>query len=156
LVGHSLGGAIASLLSATFAVPTVAFEAPGERLAATRLHLPQSPTLVPVTHIYHNADPIPLGTCTGIRSLCAKGGYAMETHCHLGKSIVYDAVSQLGLSVTLANHRIAVLIKKVLAEDWEPPEAQEEVACVDCFKWDFGEYIPQIQQASTLPVNSSF
>ena len=40
LTGHSLGGALASLLGATFGVPVVAFEAPGEKLAATRLHLP--------------------------------------------------------------------------------------------------------------------
>ncbi|EEB92218.1 hypothetical protein MPER_09304 [Moniliophthora perniciosa FA553] len=38
-----------------------------ERLAAERLHLPlppsrhNSPTLLPVTHVYHNADPIPQG-----------------------------------------------------------------------------------------------
>jgi lipase ATG15 len=40
VIGHSLGGALAGLLGATFGVPVVAFEAPGERLAARRLHLP--------------------------------------------------------------------------------------------------------------------
>lgn len=40
LLGHSLGGSLASLLGATFGAPVVAFEAPGERLASTRLHLP--------------------------------------------------------------------------------------------------------------------
>ena len=43
LVGHSLGGALASLLGTTFGLPAVAFEAPGERLAAMRLHLPLPP-----------------------------------------------------------------------------------------------------------------
>lgn len=38
--GHSLGGALASLLGSTFGAPVVAFEAPGERMAASRLHLP--------------------------------------------------------------------------------------------------------------------
>lgn len=38
--GHSLGGSLASLLGVTFGVPVVAFEAPGEKLAAARLHLP--------------------------------------------------------------------------------------------------------------------
>lgn len=38
--GHSLGGSLASLIGVTFGVPVVAFEAPGEKLAATRLHLP--------------------------------------------------------------------------------------------------------------------
>ena len=44
-VGHSLGGALASLVGVTFGTPVVAFEAPGERRAAQRLHLPS-----PVTH----------------------------------------------------------------------------------------------------------
>lgn len=39
-LGHSLGGALASLLGVTFGAPVVAFEAPGERMAAGRLHLP--------------------------------------------------------------------------------------------------------------------
>ena len=42
LTGHSLGGSLAALLGATFGVPVVAFEAPGDKLPATRLHLPQA------------------------------------------------------------------------------------------------------------------
>ena len=38
--------ALASLLGTTFGLPAVAFEAPGERLAAERLHLPL-PSLPP-------------------------------------------------------------------------------------------------------------
>jgi lipase ATG15 len=147
LVGHSLGGSIAGLLGATFGVPTVAFEAPGERLASQRLHLPTPPSIpsydLPITHVYHNADPVPLGACTGVTSLCAKGGYAMETRCHLGKSIVYDTVGKLGWGVRLTNHKIAVIITKVLELeelDWEGrsvPMAAAEEDCVDCFKWEF-------------------
>ena len=40
VIGHSLGGALASLLGITFGVPVVTFESPGERMAAQRLHLP--------------------------------------------------------------------------------------------------------------------
>lgn len=40
VAGHSLGGSLSSLIGATFGVPVVAFEAPGEKLAASRLHLP--------------------------------------------------------------------------------------------------------------------
>lgn len=92
LVGHSLGGSLASLLGSTFGFPAVAFEAPGELLAARRLHLPLPPPLpsdsvsdsdsdllpppVPVTHVFHTADPIPLGTCTGFNSPCERAGYA--------------------------------------------------------------------------------
>ena len=39
VVGHSLGGAVASLLGITFGAPVVAIESPGEKLAADRLHL---------------------------------------------------------------------------------------------------------------------
>lgn len=176
LAGHSLGGALASLLGATFGVPTVAFEAPGERQAAKRLHLPFPPapasslsssandtsiwhSLHPVVHIYHTADPIPQGTCTGVRSLCAKGGYALETRCHLGKTILYDTIGRYGWRQTIANHRIAAVIG-LLGSDWEEtkpvPEAEAETDCVvcfllsfrtrsvltvvlqDCFKWTYG------------------
>lgn len=67
ITGHSLGGALAALLGTTFGVPTVSFEAPGERMAAQRLHLPLPPPKnpkhsplaeLPITHVYHTADPI--------------------------------------------------------------------------------------------------
>ena len=93
IVGHSLGGGLSGLIGATFGVPTITFEALGDRLAASRLHLPSPPptslqlramngqssedeefSLHPITHIFHTADPVPHGTCTGIRSLCAKAG----------------------------------------------------------------------------------
>lgn len=40
IIGHSLGGALASLLGGTFGTPVVAFESPAEKMAASRLHLP--------------------------------------------------------------------------------------------------------------------
>lgn len=46
IIGHSLGGALASLLGATFGAPVVTFESPGERLAARRLHLPSPVSIV--------------------------------------------------------------------------------------------------------------
>ena len=144
LVGHSLGGALASLLGATYGLPAVAFESPGERLAAQRLHLPLPPfalhpgiPAVAVTHVYHNADPIPAGTCTGFGSPCAQLGYALETKCHLGKSIVFDTVGKLGWRVDVRLHSIKNVIHKVLEiEDveWEDgrdvPMARAEADCV--------------------------
>jgi putative lipase involved disintegration of autophagic bodies len=147
LVGHSLGGSLASLLGTTFGFPAVAFEAPGERLAATRLHLPIPPSLrsctgepdyslAPVTHVYHTADPIPLGACNGIGSPCSQGGYALETRCHLGKSIVYDTVTTLKWSVDIRKHPIRGVIEKVIEADvlWGfgqvVPRAKAEVDCV--------------------------
>jgi lipase ATG15 len=143
LVGHSLGGALASLLGTTFGFPVVAFESPGERLAARRLHLPLPPLsnasglpITPVTHVYHNADPIPQGACTGLRSACASAGYALETRCHLGKIIVYDTVGKLGWRVSVQSHPIKEVILRVLESDqqWgegrDVPLAVEEVDCI--------------------------
>jgi putative lipase involved disintegration of autophagic bodies len=95
IVGHSLGGALSSLVGTTFGAPAVAFEAPGEKMAASRLHLPSpvsrpvssiglhtdwhQPSTQHVVHVYHTADPIAMGTCNGILSSCSLGGYALET-----------------------------------------------------------------------------
>ncbi|KAI0664656.1 alpha/beta-hydrolase [Cubamyces menziesii] len=169
LVGHSLGGALASLLGTTFGFPAVAFESPGERLAAQRLHLPMPPSssslsssgdpaanpyaFAPVTHVYHNADPIPQGACTGVGSPCAQAGYALETRCHLGKAIVYDSVGKLGWRVDIRKHVIKEVITNVIeaeVEDgWEEdvdgtwrdvPVARAEEDCIDCYKWEFGDF----------------
>ncbi|KAF8735146.1 hypothetical protein AX14_002653 [Amanita brunnescens Koide BX004] len=150
LVGHSLGGALASLLGATYGLPAVAFESPGERLAAQRLHLPlphgDNPA-VAVTHVYHNADPIPAGTCTGFGSSCAQLGYALETKCHLGKSVVFDTVGKLGWNVDIRLHSVRNVIHKVLeieTVEWENgrdvPMARPEVDCMECHKWEFGNF----------------
>ncbi|KAI9574040.1 alpha/beta-hydrolase [Boletus coccyginus] len=148
ITGHSLGGALASLLGVTFGVPVVAFESPGEKLAAKRLHLPSPPSTHHVTHVYHTADPIAMGTCNGILSSCALGGYAMETKCHLGASIVYDTVSNLSWSVDVRKHGIVNVIDNILGEPWpasaevgrEVPVAAPEVDCVECFSWEFGDF----------------
>jgi hypothetical protein len=56
VIGHSLGGALASLLGVTFGAPVVTFEPPGERMAAQRLHLPSPVRPHSLTFVY---DPIP-------------------------------------------------------------------------------------------------
>ncbi|KAF9562000.1 alpha/beta-hydrolase [Agrocybe pediades] len=148
MIGHSLGGALASLVGITFGVPVVTFEAPGERLAATRLHLPSPPSTHHVTHVWHTADPIAMGTCNGVLSSCALGGYAMETACHLGKTIVYDTVSNASWTVDIRTHGIVNVIEKLLAEPWpfsveqgrEVPEPVPQKDCVECFSWEFGDF----------------
>jgi len=148
VIGHSLGGALSSLLGITFGVPAVSFESPGEKTAARRLHLPSPPSTQHITHVYHTADPIAMGTCNGILSSCALGGYALETGCHLGKSIVYDTVSQYGWSVDIRTHGVVNVIDKVLGEPWGPsedmgrhvPEARFEEDCVECYSWEFGDF----------------
>ncbi|KAF8874220.1 Alpha/Beta hydrolase protein [Gymnopilus junonius] len=119
LTGHSLGGGLAALMGATFGAPVVAFEAPAERLAAQRLHLPSPPSTHHIVHVYNTADPIPMGTCTGVTSLCAIGGFALETRCHLGQAIRYDTVQKLGWSVDIRNHGIKLVIDRLLSDNSE-------------------------------------
>ena len=139
LVGHSLGGALASLLGATYGLPAVAFESPGEKLAASRLHLPLPPPIsdsisakhhpIATTHVYHNADPIPQGACTGFGSPCTHAGYALETRCHLGKSVIFDTVGKLGWSVSVRHHVIRGVVTDVLGADdvwWGDDEDADE------------------------------
>jgi lipase ATG15 len=119
-------------------MPTVTFEAPGEKLASQRLHLPQPPSTQHITHVFHTADPIAMGTCNGVLSSCALGGYAMETACHMGKTIIYDTVTHGGWSVDVRTHGIVTIIDKLLAEPWQPavdsgrevPEAKAQDDCV--------------------------
>ncbi|KAI0091008.1 alpha/beta-hydrolase [Irpex rosettiformis] len=149
ITGHSLGGALASLLGVSFGAPAIAFESPGDKLASTRLHLPQPPaTHEHITHVYHTADPIAMGTCNGILSSCALAGYALESRCHLGRSIVYDTVSNLSWSVDIRKHGIVSVIDNILNASWAPseeigrevPSAVIEEDCVECFSWEFGDF----------------
>ncbi|KIK55156.1 hypothetical protein GYMLUDRAFT_48119 [Collybiopsis luxurians FD-317 M1] len=148
VIGHSLGGALASLIGITFGAPVVAFESPGERMAASRLHLPSPPSTHHVTHVYHTADPIAMGTCNGVLSSCALGGYAMESRCHLGKSIIFDTVSNSSWAVDIRTHTIVTVIEKILSDPWPPsveigrevPETIVEDDCVECYSWEFGSF----------------
>ncbi|KAL7420024.1 putative lipase atg15 [Cryptotrichosporon argae] len=198
LVGHSLGGSLASLIGLSFGAPAVGFEAPGDRLPARRLHLPLPPAVPAarsgVTHVYHTADPIPNGVCTGAYSGCYAAGFALESKCHVGQTILYDTVTVKGWAVDVRTHRIGEIIDKVLADPWPVndthtahdkrhtrygaqswwgwgrrgknrkgggdgdsddddddddggwekhggvPKALAEDDCVDCFRWEFGEW----------------
>lgn len=128
LAGHSLGAALAGLLGVTFGVPAVGFEAPGDLLAAKRLHLPLPPggrfgndqELSQVYQVFHTADPIAMGTCNGALSSCSVAGYALETRCHLGKSIIFDTVGKLNWAQDIRTHPIQTVIEKILRPDWMP------------------------------------
>ncbi|EJT96502.1 alpha/beta-hydrolase [Dacryopinax primogenitus] len=145
IVGHSLGGSLSGLLGLTFGAPVVSFQAPAEKLASRRLHLPLPPSDDHIVHVYHTADPIAMGTCNGI-SVCSSAGFAMETRCHNGLVVRYNTVEEKQWSVDLRTHRISAVIDRVLSEDWQPgvpvPVASREWEedCVDCYKWDFGDY----------------
>ncbi|RUS32308.1 putative lipase ATG15 [Jimgerdemannia flammicorona] len=141
--GHSLGGALAGLLGLTYGLPTVTYEAPGELLAARRLHLPYGAGVdysqIPMWHIGHTADPVFMGVCTGPSSSCWYGGFAMESQCHTGRVCVYDVVNQSGWKVDIRSHRIHDVIERVLTVWEEVPECFVEEGCVDCGIWDFND-----------------
>lgn len=141
ITGHSLGGALASLLGRTYGLPAVAFEAPGEMLATQRLHLPKPPGLpTHLEHIWHignTADPIFMGLCNGASSSCSVAGYAMESACHTGQLCVYDVVTDKGWHVNLLNHRIHTVIDDIILAYNETPPCEEQPPCRDCFNWRF-------------------
>ncbi|EXJ68947.1 uncharacterized protein A1O5_07879 [Cladophialophora psammophila CBS 110553] len=148
LAGHSLGGAVTSLLGLTFGLPTVTFEAPGDDLAAKRLGLPTPPSSDPhrprtkYTGAYHfgnTADPVFMGTCNGATATCTLGGYAMESQCHTGKQCIYDTVSDYGWRVGIGNHKIHNVIDNVIKIYQTVPICEADDECVDCFNWKFFE-----------------
>lgn len=90
--GHSLGGAIASLLAINYNSSAITFEAPGEALFASRLGIQPDPeyySTLPIYHFGNTGDPIFLGKCTGITSACYYSGFAMETKCHVGNTYTF-------------------------------------------------------------------
>ena len=116
LVGHSMGGALASLLGLTFNYPAVTFESPGDRLPAQRLGLLQNSS-GPNPGAYHfgnTADPVYMGACNGWSSSCGIAGYAFESQCFTGKRCVYDTVGDFGWRLNIGNHRINTVIEEVL------------------------------------------
>ncbi|KAJ9658343.1 putative lipase atg15 [Neophaeococcomyces mojaviensis] len=149
IVGHSLGGAVSSLLGLTFGLPVVTFEAPGDDLAAKRLGLPLPPSSLQhppnrgkytgARHFGHTADPVFMGTCNGPTATCTLGGYAMESQCHTGLQCVYDTVGDLGWRVGIGYHKIHNVIDNVIRTYKDVPKCVPDNECVDCFNWKFFE-----------------
>ncbi|KAL2834423.1 Alpha/Beta hydrolase protein [Aspergillus cavernicola] len=147
MTGHSLGGAMASLLGLTFGIPVVTFEAVPEALPAARLGLPSPPGSDPrlpqtrkftgAYHFGHTADPVYMGTCNGVSSVCTWGGYSMESACHTGQICVYDTVADKGWRVAIGTHRIRAVIADVLEVYDDVPRCAAEEECYDCELWKF-------------------
>lgn len=139
VVGHSLGGAIASLMGMTFDLPAVAFESPPERLPAHRLGLALPPSNYSNTyHFGNSADPIFMGACSGYTASCSLGGYAFESKCFTGKKCTYDTVTDKSWRVNILNHRINTVIDNVLeAYDTVANCTTDDEECFDCFNWNY-------------------
>ena len=116
MTGHSLGGAIASLVALANGIPAVTFESPGELRYAQRLGLipkhknsSQFMEKLPIYHLGNIHDPIFMGTCHGPLSLCSIDGYSLETKCHAGKVCVYDEKAYIGRD---SNNRVLLNLFK--------------------------------------------
>lgn len=159
ITGHSLGGALASLIainsydldtnnenSSFPPTSAIAFESPGEMLYAQRLGIfPFSSSVknltfdsflskYPIYHIYHTADPIPYGACVGKFSSCYYAGYALETKCHIGH--VYE-VNLRHERFDINKHKIRYLIDNVLSGIHMMPIPSPQSGCIDCPQWQF-------------------
>ncbi|KAJ6441661.1 autophagy protein atg15 [Purpureocillium lavendulum] len=145
LTGHSLGGAVTSLLGLTYGLPAVTFEAVPEALAASRLGLPVPPGSDPKApqtrehtgsfHFGHTADPIFIGTCNGATASCSFAGYALETACHTGRECVWDVVADKGWRVGIGTHKIRAVISDVILKYDDVPECNFTPECRDCAPW---------------------
>ncbi|KAI0377808.1 alpha/beta-hydrolase [Hypomontagnella monticulosa] len=149
VAGHSLGGAVSSLLGLTYGLPVVTFEAVPEALAAGRLGLPVPPHADPefpqtreytgAYHFGHTADPIYIGTCNGATASCSFAGYALETACHTGYECVYDTVGDHGWRVGIGTHKIRSVINDVIRKYDTVPECKFTPECRDCASWKMYE-----------------
>lgn len=149
LAGHSLGGAVSSMLGLTYGIPVVTFEAVPEALPAGRLGLPVPPGSSPdapqtrdftgAYHFGHTADPIYIGTCNGATASCSFGGYALESSCHTGRECVYDTVGDKGWRVGLGTHKIRSVIHDVIMKYDTVPECKFTPECRDCGSWKMYE-----------------
>lgn len=159
VTGHSLGGALASLLGRTYGLPAVTFEAPGELLPSRRLHLPVPPGLPEqyeyIWHFGNNADPIFLGVCNGASSSCNIAGYAMETQCHSGLVCTYDSVNDLGWHINMLNHRLKKVIDDIIVVYNDTPVCTKPPPCVDCYNWYFIDHSNEKFGTSLFPTPSS-
>ncbi|TKA64263.1 putative lipase ATG15-1, partial [Cryomyces minteri] len=150
LAGHSLGGAVSSLLGLTYGLPVVTFEAPGEAMPAARLGLPTPPGYhigahqgrsdTGGYHFGHTADPIFMGICNRASSFCTLGGYAMQSVCHTGARCVYDTVGDLKWGVGVGYHRIRSAID-VIKRYNETAPCELDADCSDCYNWKYFENV---------------
>ncbi|GAB1517098.1 Putative lipase atg15 [Rhizoctonia solani] len=133
VIGHSLGGALASLIGTTFGAPTVAFEAPGERMAAQRLHLP-----MPGVTLW-KADIRTHGIVVVIEQLLA-ADWSEQTGKSNNKKGWWGRKPQ-ALLQSPTHRRLSEDIGTSLEDRVEVPTPKPEDDCVECYIWEFGDYM---------------
>jgi lipase ATG15 len=147
--GHSLGGALASLVALTNGIPAFTYESPGDLLYASRIGLLPRGTpenldgflsKQPIFHFGTLGDPIFTGDCVGITSTCYWSGYAMESKCHIGKECIYEQNVKKDLDAlqSITYHQIEYVIKNIL-EPRPVPVCTFKSNCLasECPTWKF-------------------
>ncbi|ORY36355.1 alpha/beta-hydrolase [Rhizoclosmatium globosum] len=142
LTGHSLGGALASLVGLTHDLPVFAYEAPGDFITQNILdenphEIPDYSSYLSTLQIYHFGnvkDPIYMGECLSSGSLCWIAAYALESKCHSGKKCVYD---NKGSDLDMRWHSIDRVIQEYLVSEGPVPECKVMEACGECEGWSW-------------------
>jgi lipase ATG15 len=157
MAGHSLGGALASLVALTNGIPAFAYESPGDLLYASRIgllprgtpeNLDEFLSEQPIFHFGNVGDPIFLGECTGVGSSCYWLAYALESKCHVGKECVYETSipkeetkQDIDMFSTIQWHSIEYVIKNILQIQEKVPVCTFKSNCLasECPTWKFIE-----------------
>lgn len=140
--GHSLGGAMASLMAVAIKrTAAITFAAPGPLLYARHLGLHKGQVegtqwQYAIWNYGLASDPIFMGTCTGLATSCYLSGYAIETACRHGLDCRYNVTSW---QPDVATHRIDWMIDHVLSkpEKHPLPLCVPNRICADCLEWEY-------------------
>lgn len=139
--GHSLGGALATMMGITYNTYVVTFEAPGEKHYIDLIGLKYNQSQIEkIYHYGHNADIIFTGKCNGKFSWCNLGGYIIETKCHIGNVCEYDVINKLNIKESIFTHKMEYVIDNVIKK-WNDtlPLCEIKNNCIECLKWNYIE-----------------
>lgn len=136
--GHSLGGALSTMMGITYNKEVVTFETPGEKHYIDLSGIKYNETHInKIYHYGHNADIIFTGKCKGTLSLCYLGGYIIETKCHIGKVCEYDVKNKLNISESIFTHKIQYVIENIITK-WNNTLPKCEIReCSECEEWEY-------------------
>lgn len=110
LIGHSLGGTLASLVGIKYNLPVLAFSSAGDAYMASILGLYDTDKdYNNIVHIGMCNDAVFRGECDGPYSPCGIMGYRIKTKCHVGRSFCIRDSS----SSHLIYHPISTMRRKI-------------------------------------------
>ncbi|KAF9764973.1 putative lipase atg15 [Nosema granulosis] len=108
LTGHSLGGALASLMGQKFDLQAIAFSSPGEKYISEVLGFRYTNTKI--LHIGICEDSLYVGDCG---YLCSLMGYSINTTCHLGQTVCLRVQETENIIENVKYHRAEVLLEQL-------------------------------------------